>query len=156
MRVATTLCEIVFRSAQITGAFFACRRDELHRPARTQPSAVDLAGERQHHGQAATVVVDPRANETFTLPPDRRIGLAREHGVEMRADYDRLEIFGAFAATDRIARSVGVDLRQPAIAEATRDPTAALVLFTCRRGNLRDGDLSAHDRIVVRGEARVR
>ena len=62
----------------------------------------------------------------------------------------------AVAPADDVAGGVGVDVGQPAVTEAARDPAAALVLFARRRGDLRDGDLRAHDRVVVRGEPRVR
>ena len=56
---------------------------------RAQSHAVDLAGEREHHGEAAAVVVDARADEPLALAADREVGLAREHRVEVRADDDR-------------------------------------------------------------------
>ena len=91
--------------------------------------------------------------------PSRRIdevGAAREHGVEMRADDDRRQVADADRAADDVADGVGVDVAQPAVAEAARDPLAALLLFAGRRRDLRDRDLRAHDRVIVRGQARVR
>ena len=99
----------------------------------------------------------PGPIEPIAVATNREVGPAREHGVEMRADDD-----GA-AGPRRPARrpmtlpasSVWTS-RQAAVAEAASDPTAALVLFARRRRDLRDGDLRAHDRVVARGQPRVR
>src|SRR5690242_9482336 len=117
--VASALGEVVFGAFQVTDAFFTRRRDELDRASRTYARAVDLRCQREHDGDAATVVVDSRANEAVAVTANGEIGLAREDGVEMRADDDWLEIDRTRTTTDDVARVVGVNRIQAAVAKAT-------------------------------------
>ena len=84
--------EVVLGAAKIADAFLAGRRDELDGALRAQAHTVDLAGEREHDGEAAAVVVDAGPDEPFAVPADREIGLARKDRVEVRADHDRRKI----------------------------------------------------------------
>ncbi len=154
LRAATR--EVVLGAAQIADAFLAGRRDELDGALSPYASAVDLGGEREHHRQAAAVVVDAGADESLAVAANREIGRARKNGVEMRADDDGRQTSRSRAPADDVAGCVRVDVRQAAVVEPPRDPAAALVLLPGRRGDLRDRDLRANDRVVARREARMR
>src|SRR4051812_38956013 len=86
VRAAAATCEVVLRAAQIADPLFAGRRDKLDGMNGSDACAVDLAGECEHDGQAATVVVDARPDETSTVAADREIGLARKYRVEVGTD----------------------------------------------------------------------
>src|SRR5262245_23674161 len=103
VRVSASLREILFRSAQITDAFFARRCDELDRSVGTKTGTVDFARERQHHRETTTVVVDARTDEPFSLTSNRQIGVARENSIEMRADHDGFEIARSVTSSDDVA-----------------------------------------------------
>lgn len=102
--------EVVFRAAQIAQPFFARRGHEFDRMQRLQPRAVDLGGQRQHHGEPSAVIVDPRADETCTIAPNGEIRLAWKDRVEMRTDDHGRQSLCAVATANDVACLVGVDL----------------------------------------------
>jgi MFS family permease len=158
MRIATSRREVVFGAAKIADPFLPRRRHELDRTLSGQTSPVDLTGERQHDRETSPVVVDSRANQPIAVATNREIRLPRKHRVEMSANDDRLELMPrrAMAPANHVTDAVRVNVRQSAITEPPSDPPATLVFFARRRGNLRNGDLRAQDRVVVRSQTRVR
>ena len=147
--------EVVLGAAEVADAFLAGRRNELDRMLRRDADAVDLSRERQHDREATTIVVDAWPDQPIRIATNREIGLSREDRIEVGTDDDRRQIAGAFTTADDISNRVGFDLRQAAVAESSRHPFAALLFFARRRRDLRDRNLGAQDRVVVRGKARM-
>ena len=157
VRVAPASREVVLRAAEIADAFFARRRHELDRMLRGEARAVDLAASASITARPRPLSLMPGPDEPLAVAADGKVRISRGNTVSRCA---QITTGGRSSAPSRRpmtfpASSVWT-LCQSAIAKSARDPLAALLFFAGRRGDLRDGDLRAHDRVVVRRETRVR
>jgi hypothetical protein len=146
----------VSRSAEVAVAFLAGRPDELDRSAGAQVHAVNLLGDREHGGEAAPVVADAGSDDSRTVVAHTERGVARENGVEVRADDNRRVIGKSIAASNDIPDAVRPNICKTKVRKSARDPGAALPFLAGWRRDFGDGDLHADDRPVTRNESRTR
>jgi hypothetical protein len=154
--VASPSAEIVLRAPKVAQPFLTRRGDKLDRMACAQTNAVDLGGQGEHDSEAAAVVVDSRTDEPLAIATYGEVGAARENRVEMGTDDDGRQVLGAGTAADDIARVVGVNFAQAAVAKAASDPSGTLLFFAGWRGDLGDRDLCTHDGVIMRRESGAR
>ena len=69
-RIAPPAVEVPLRAPKVTETFFPGGGDEIDRPARRQPRAIDFLSDGKHDGEAAAVVVYSWTDEARTMPPD--------------------------------------------------------------------------------------
>ena len=155
-RVPSPCGEVVLRSAEVAGAFFAGGRHELDGTIGAKTLTVYFAGEGEHDRESASVVIDSRSVEARAVAANIEFGAAREHRIEVGANGDCGTFCLSGTTPDHVTGPVGLDVHQAKGFESTRDVRAPLGLVAGWSGNSRKGDLRLHERRIMQRHSTVR
>ena len=163
-RIARRSREEGLRSAEIASALLARGANEIHRRAGAKRVPIDHLREREHHGQTAAVVADPRSAQPCSRTVHLELRAAWKDRVEMRAD-DHGAQRGTLVSraarlagspSDHVAGRVDPHVRETELAEALGHPPRALALFPRWGRDPRDGHLMTQDLLIEHDERSAR